>query len=221
MINYSIIHDSTIYYEQAGFQRIESPWAITKGISNITKPMGADDFTIAEKNKVLVASGEQSFLYLYSKGFLPKGKFQTITPCFRNDTFDEFHTKYFIKNELIITDDVSKLALISMVRLARNFFRKYCLQEKLQSYAGPRDIGYVDDVHIVTYTGGGEKIIVTDFDKELNSSYLWPSYDLEYNEIELGSYGIRRCGYLNWIYGTGVAEPRLTRTLKKCGVKNV
>ncbi len=35
-------------------------------------------------------------------------------------------------------------------------------------------------------------------------------YDIEINGIEVGSYGIRSCEYLKWIYATGCAEPRLT-----------
>lgn len=31
--------------------------------------------------------------------------------------------------------------------------------------------------------------------------------------IELGSYGIRSCEFLDWIYGTACAEPRLSRAL--------
>lgn len=35
-------------------------------------------------------------------------------------------------------------------------------------------------------------------------------FDLEYKGIELGSYGIRSCEYLTWIYATGCAEPRMS-----------
>jgi hypothetical protein len=35
-------------------------------------------------------------------------------------------------------------------------------------------------------------------------------FDLEVSGIEIGSYGIRSCEYLKWIYGTGLAEPRMT-----------
>lgn len=34
--------------------------------------------------------------------------------------------------------------------------------------------------------------------------------DLEYNGLELGSYGIRTYKNLSWVYGTGVALPRIT-----------
>lgn len=184
MINYGIIHDSVNYYETVGFLRIESPWAVTRGISQITAPPNASYFTIQEKNKVLVASGEQSFLSLYNKSHLPKGQFQTITPCFRDEPFDALHTKYFIKNELIKTDSTGTNDLYQMIDYAYLFFSKYI-------------------------KGCSELDIV-------NTGTL--SYDILYQGVELGSYGIRECDFLTWIYGTGVAEPRLTRTLKKFGM---
>ena len=213
MINYKIIQDSIEYYQNCGFQRIESPWTVTDTIANITKPEGASNFSITEKNKVLVASGEQSFLYLYNKGFLPKGRFQTVTPCFRDEKFDDYHTKYFIKNELIITDTVDKQSLKMIVNIARDFFREYCLRPK-------KDDAWVgsdttpDDVYIME-TGTSNKIVS---EVDVSDVYLYPSYDLMYRGIELGSYGIRRCNYLSWIYGTGVALPRLTRVLSTFGV---
>jgi len=36
----------------------------------------------------------------------------------------------------------------------------------------------------------------------------------DYNGVELGSYGIRECKFLKWIYGTGCAEPRLSQVIK-------
>jgi len=183
MINYGIIDDSTEFYEGKGFIRIESPWTVTPQISGITKPPGAKDFSIAEKGKVLVASGEQSFLYLYNKGFIPKGQFQTVTPCFRDEAFTPLHTKYFIKNELIKTDVVNEGELKKLIDTAQEFFNRW--------------IGKTDVVRI--NTGG-------------------ISYDIMYNDIELGSYGIRECDFLTWIYGTGVAEPRLSITMQKYGI---
>ena len=36
-------------------------------------------------------------------------------------------------------------------------------------------------------------------------------YDKNGLAVELGSYGIRECEFLKWIYGTGCAEPRLSK----------
>ena len=177
MINFSLLHKAGEYYEKAGFLRVETPWTVTSAISNITKPPGGTDWSIVEKNKVLVASGEQSFLYLYNKGFLPKGQFQTTTPCFRDESFDPLHTKYFIKNELIKTDEVNEKSLLEVIGTAALFFE-----------------GIFKGVDIVKT-------------EEL-------SYDIFYRNIELGSYGIRECSFLKWIYGTGCAEPRTSLTAK-------
>ncbi len=183
MIDYGIISNSILFYESNGFQRVEVPWTVTKGISNITKPKDAGDFELIHNDgKVLVASAEQSFLYQYAKGFLPKGRFQAVTPCFRKESFDAIHTKYFIKNELIETLDVTTDNLKDIL---------YTAYEFLQSH----------------------------FKRELTISQLGDTYDIMCGDIELGSYGIRTCDFLTWIYGTGVAEPRTSLAIEKYKVK--
>jgi len=41
------------------------------------------------------------------------------------------------------------------------------------------------------------------------------SYDIKSNNIELGSYGIRHHENTHWVYGTGLAEPRLSIVIDK------
>lgn len=176
MIDYGRIDRSIKFYESDSFQRIESPWTVTKDISGITKPKDKPDWEIKGKNKVLVASGEQSFLYLYLKGFLPKGRYQTITPCFRDEVFDLTHTKYFIKNELIITDYVNVESLNSLIESCKKFFE-------------------------------------SELNREIDIIKTEQGYDLEFEGVEIGSYGIRKCEYLEWVYGTGLAEPRFSTLL--------
>ena len=176
MIDYKILDESVKYYEACGFTRIETPWTVSKAIDDITKPKDRINMQLKHNDKCLVASGEQSFLYQSLKGFLPKGKYQTITPCFRFEEFDETHTKYFMKNELIITDDVTGSELTKLVDTAMFFFR-----------------GRLPDCYIEC-TGNQQ-------------------FDIKVNNIELGSYGIRRTSFLHWIYGTGCAEPRFSSTI--------
>lgn len=178
MINYARLDRSIKYFEKEGIPRIELPWTVTKSVSEITKPECKSEWEIFGKNKVLVASGEQGFLYLYLKGFLPKGRYQGITPCFRDDEIDLTHTKYFIKNEIIITDDVSEKSLLWLIDICKLFFEK--------------ELNKVVD------------IVKTD-----------EGYDLEVDGIEIGSYGIRKCDYLEWIYGTACAEPRMSVVYEK------
>jgi hypothetical protein len=188
MINFKVIDDSIKHYEKRGFQRIESPWTVTQEVLDITKPDSAvDSFRLLHKNgKGLVASGEQSFLYLYLKGFLPLGRFQTVTPCFRFENFDSLHTKYFIKNELIETKAVSEATLNDILANAHAFFSSY-------------------------FSDAEEQLKIIKTNKEGSPT----SYDICYRGVELGSYGIRSCDFLEWIYGTGVAEPRLSQVIRK------
>jgi len=180
MINYKIIADSIDYYENSGFIRIESPWTVSEYVDNLTKPKDRISFQLKHNNKCLVASGEQAFLYLYLKDFLPKGQFQTTTPCFRMESFDYSHTKYFIKNELIKTDIVNDIELEKIIDKCLIFYKKY-----------------IPGVIVSTTEIG---------------------FDIEYNGQELGSYGIRECEYLKWIYATGCAEPRLSKIINLYGI---
>lgn len=180
MINYKLINDSIDFYEKKDFVRIETPWTVSEYVDKLTKPKNKISLQLKHNNKCLVGSGEQSFLYLYLKDFLPKGQFQTVTPCFRDENFDLFHTKYFIKCELIKTDKVSIIELENIVETCLNFYKIYLPESN---------------------------VIETDI-----------GFDIECSGIELGSYGIRTCDYLEYIFGTGCAEPRLSQTIKK--IKN-
>jgi aspartyl-tRNA synthetase len=179
MINYKILAESQDYYSKFEFRAIESPWTVSRAVSDVTRPERCNPNELVHNGKCLVGSGEQSFIYMMVKGFLPEGQYQTITPCFRDESFDLTHRKYFMKNELIITGTASKSALDGMVLQALQFFRKYLPQAVAKA---------------------------TDLDRK--------SYDILWNDIELGSYGIRTHKHLSWIYGTGVAEPRLSNCIK-------
>lgn len=142
MINYGIIAKSIEFYESRGYLRIESPWMVSEYVDNLTKPDGVISFQLKHNNKCLVASGEQSFLYLYLKEFLPKGQFQTTTPCFRYEEFDYQHSKYFIKNELIKTDMVNSMELDKIVGMCLDFFRIYIPGAEVESTESGFDILY-------------------------------------------------------------------------------
>lgn len=137
MIDYQLLADSRKFYEEKGFQIIETPWTVTKEISELTKPEDIQDWTISEKGKVLVGSAEQGFLYLMNKGFLPDGKYQSIGPCFRNDKFTTTHTKYFLKNELIL---VGEHRFEELANIAKSFFESIRLEPVLINTSEGLDI---------------------------------------------------------------------------------
>lgn len=190
MIDYALLARALEFYTTKGFHRVESPWLVTKEISDITKSPDLSSYIVQKDNetkqKVFVASGEQSLLYLINKSFLPRfGKYQTITPCMRNEPFDETHTKYFMKLELMeysTVDDLSDLPHVAaMVDTAMSWF---------SSIVGRSSLTVLDTGH----------------------DHGW-SYDIMLDGVEIGSYGYRSCLFCNWIYGTGLAEPRFSRLI--------
>lgn len=183
MINYQNIQDSITYYNNKGYKRVETPWTVTEAISKLTKPEDKIDWKISNKNKALVGSAEQGFLYLVLKGFLPNGKYQSTSPCFREEIFDLIHSKYFLKNEIFITEEVNDITLHLLINDALWFFA-----QKLK----------VSDEDY----NKGEIIKIVEISKD--------TYDIEYKGVELGSYGIRENNLCRYIYGTACAEPRLS-----------
>jgi hypothetical protein len=178
LINYSWLHDAQIYYAEFGFKNVNVPWLVTPEIQDITRPQESRRFQLADSDnsKCFVASAEQSFLYQYAKAALPLGTFQATTPCMRFENFDSLHTKYFLKTELIDTENTTEDRLIEIIEIALSFFGRVFDPKRLSRLQ----------------TGHQSFDIVVDNDSSL----------------ELGSYGIRRCPFLTWIYATGLAEPR-------------
>lgn len=182
MINFEIISESIKFYEAEGFHRIETPWMVSEYSDSITRPNTSPPINVPIYGKNLVASGEQGFLELYLKDYLPKGRFQTVTPCFRYEKLDLTHKSHFLKNELIITDDVSNKSLEQLVDTSMEFFSRYFRFNDLEIQETPY------------------------------------GYDISYKGHELGSYGIRSCEFLDWVYGTGCAEPRTSTLIGKEGI---
>lgn len=108
MIDYGLLAQSIGYYENNGFKRIEAPWTVSAATDDITKPADRIHMQLKHNDKCLVGSGEQSFLYLYAKDYLPKGRYQTVTPCWRYEAYDgKFNLAL---NDIIKMKDANKRA---------------------------------------------------------------------------------------------------------------
>lgn len=183
MIDYSNLVDSQKFYKSYGFKAIEAPWIITQKVNALTMPPDRKP-NLIDGEGVLVGSAEQSFLQMYYSKMLKPGKYQAITPCFRNEEIlDELHHPYFMKNELIITDVVNPEMLYATIQNCMKFFKKY-------------------------------------IPENLRLEKTEEGYDIMYKDIELGSYGIRECEFLQWIYATGCAEPRLSYAKNQYGLSH-
>jgi hypothetical protein len=185
-INYKYISNSIEHYVNNGYNYIEVPWYVTKDVMNVTKPLNInidDDYYIPKNNKFLVASAEQSFIYLIFKGIITPGYYVGVTPCFRFEKITDTHRKVFMKVELIyisenMNEDLNK-PLDKIILDAKTFFEE--------------TLGHTTDLI------------------EVHQENSIINYDINYKNYELGSYGIRKHKNLfHWVYGTGCAEPRLS-----------
>lgn len=172
-ISWRLLSEGMTYYQKEDFQYKEVPWLVPTDVMQITFP---GEYRLKTPLGDPVASGEQSFLYLDINGELPKGRYMTITPCFRDEKEDQFHKIQFMKLELYITDMVTRANLNDTIEICKKFFSKFVWKWPV------------------------EKVKMPD-----------GSFDLVCNGIELGSYGIREHNGLEWIYATGIAEPRLSQ----------
>jgi elongation factor P--beta-lysine ligase len=123
-INWERISKAVSFYTQRNYQYIEVPWLVSRSSADVTRPVNAERFEVPTGN--LVASGEQSFIEIMDE-LCPNRKYQCVTPCFRDEEYDEMHHPYFVKNELIVvlwkTDD-EQIVLKNMINDAYDFFRQ-------------------------------------------------------------------------------------------------
>jgi hypothetical protein len=191
---YRRLADAADFYKLHGFRYTDAPWLTQQKVNHVTKPRWARPIHhhVSALNHTfhLVASGEQSFLQMQyeelRQGGRITGRWQTITPCYRDERqINELHRIGFMKLELIDWDNPTIENLNEIVRCAYDYFL-----EEIDCRLLPNDLTHENGIDIVSECKG----------------------------IELGSYGIRKgnCGGfdLQWIYGTGLAEPRLTSAIE-------
>ena len=187
MIDYAKLVHAQEFYTDRGYDYTEAPWFVSIEAMQATfvPKDRKEPLELRYVSEVPVASGEQSLVHMLLKGDQPKGrKFQTITPCFRDEPIiNETHRKFFMKLELMHLSN-SVYDLEQMIDCAFKFFNQYTFDHNRDAL----------------------KIVST----------AYQTYDIEFEGIELGSYGIRRHDHIGpWIYGTGVAEPRFSVALNK------
>lgn len=129
-IDYRYIQDAIDFYERRDYVQVEVPWLISKEAYHATKPADATDLYVANWDKYLAASGEQSFIEMMLGGRDFK-RAQCVTPCFRDDKEDDIHHKFFMKVELIKADEVSVPHLFSVIHDAMSFFETHSVNLKV------------------------------------------------------------------------------------------
>ena len=195
MINYNYISNAIGFYKKHGYKLIEVPWLVEKKYIDLTIPAGhfPHEVYLETKDKVaqyrhcLVGSAEQSFLKLIIEDKLEPGKYMAATPCFRDDPFhnetkdSEIHQEYFMKLELCTVDVDSNPYTVSDE--AARFLNQFFSKRVISNPTGP------------AYQG----------EAAMSLDLLSPE------GIELGSYLYKSIDCKSVVFGTGVAEPRLSQ----------
>lgn len=103
MIDYHKISDAIDCYAVHGYVYRDVPWLLDKQSVQLAAPEGVRQFETFMG--CLPASGEQSFYHQMTLGLLAKGRWQTVTPCFRDEPVTNNLTRtHFLKLELIDVD---------------------------------------------------------------------------------------------------------------------
>ncbi len=185
-LDWARIVQSANFYHTVGFQQVDVPWMVDRQFSMATCPDAR--FLVSTDMGDLVGSAEQGFIQQDYLGLLGKGKFQSITPCFRKeDVLDDFHQTTFLKLELYVNDGDLFTEMARMADLAKTVARGMVHEMTIKT-----DI--ILPVPILIEVEGG--------------------LDLTMGGIELGSFGVRSFEHVSWAFGTGHAEPRLSSTIK-------
>ena len=189
-IDYNVIGSAQFLYKKCGFINVETPWVVGEE-AMVTAPNPSKVTLISgHPYKALVGSAEQGFLQHIIDGTIEDGDYQSTGPCFRQEDFYNDLTKpYFLKTELISINPTNKLIkLDAIITAARRVLTRLA-------------------AILAADSSIAESINVKDMEDG--------SYDIQLGEIELGSYGIRKWKDTTWVYGTGVAEPRLSNAVAR------
>jgi len=186
--------DAVPFYENAGFQYTNTSWVAEPGVIAVTKPPQVKDFqlvatAVANRKIGIVASAEQSFLQL------AENEHQQWQRQLRGKWMSI--TPCF-RNENV-HDELHHLYFMKLELIQWGENRIGYLHQMIEAAeAYFRQFAKVDVVENELKHENGFDIVT------------------RHGRIELGSYGCRRHDeYGCWIYGTGVAEPRLTQALEK------
>lgn len=191
MIDYQKIADAIEHYKKYGFELIDVPWCVVEEANRVTLPKHIARVETPWGD--LIGSAEQGFIDLMIDSLMPHGRYMAVSPCFRiEEQYSELTRPYFMKLELIEYRPAHPWSNspAQSPTLACEFMIEAAMAF-FSSYVRCDRIPMENEsTDIVTPDG-----------------------------IELGSYGMRSFKTHKWVYGTGLAEPRLSSAIEILGRK--
>ena len=119
--DWTLLAKAVDWYSKSRFRRIELPWHARKETVAVTCPYPERAYPLKGIG-TLVGSAEQAFMEAQFDGRLPKGRWVSLTPCFRSEpVFDDLHLPYFMKVELYSNEDAQEGMDLVFAKTARFF----------------------------------------------------------------------------------------------------
>lgn len=231
-IDWSRLARAVEFYKACGYRYVELPWAVDDRIVAITAPHEHWRSQVKGLGS-LVGSAEQAFLSLDAMGALDKDLYCALTPCFRvaeDPAQAETHQQHFMKVELFSNNGGPRERILDrMIDDAHRFFQSEKrpaddLQIVPGDEAGTFDLeingvevgsygcreARLEDVHIVDklelYANRGR--VIGAFNPKPT---FFHAEEMERAELaERPAYRITTARDLQWVYATGLAEPRFS-----------
>jgi len=109
------------WYQLLGYEPVSVPMLVDEMVSDFTKPESRED--LKHNGLCYVASAEQSFFQRIINNDIGDGRYQAITPCYRDEpVLDEYHFRIFLKIELFV---IGSYEYKSVKKDAEGFFRQF------------------------------------------------------------------------------------------------
>ncbi len=120
------------FYKEKGFEVHPTPWLVEHDAYYATFPIHTKSRPWQAPNCMYhVASAEQGFLQLLLDGHKLSGRFQSTTPCFRDEErYDAIHQPYFYKLELFSSYATAK-EVSYMLHSAQKLLKNLGLDTKI------------------------------------------------------------------------------------------
>lgn len=192
VIEYQILAHAIEIYKKQGFIQVEVPWIVSVDAKRITHNGPTPYELITDQS--LVGSAEQSFVQLImsEENLSPNTKFMSVSPCFRYEPHvDFYHSNQFIKLELFVY--MPKDDLFS---LWHHVYREDLVPSNLKN-----------------------SITFVNTSKLTSDPSIEAAYDLEINNIEVGSAYVRSFTHKGmshrYFCATGLALPRFSQVISK------
>jgi aspartyl-tRNA synthetase len=190
IFNYQLLQDSITYYDTQGFTRIETPWIVSAASNMITRPREGTTLMVTPSKVDSRIGKERDGV---SWGALVASGEQSFLQLYMDETLP--------KGQFQTTTACFRDELVDYTH-SRWFMKNELIKTDIVSQA---ELEIMVEKAYCFFKSYVENIKIT---KEPHG------YDIIGNGLELGSYGIRTSDVTDWIYGTGCAEPRLSKAIK-------